>query len=95
MKHNKKFYVVVYDIHKDKNRDRISKLLEKYGIRVNYSVFECLFTEKQLTTVQEKALKLIDKHRDSIIYYPICMNCYVGICYQPKQLHTVFTVDVV
>lgn len=95
MKHRKKFYVVVYDIRKDKNRDKISKLLEKYGIRVNYSVFECLFTEKQLASVQEKVVRLIDKHSDSVIYYPLCLDCYAGICYQPKQLHITFTVDVV
>lgn len=34
-------YVVAYDIPCDKRRKKISDLLEGYGQRVQYSVFEC------------------------------------------------------
>lgn len=37
------FYVVVYDISSDKQRKKVSDLLEGYGLRVQYSVFECVF----------------------------------------------------
>ena len=44
-------YVAVYDISDDKERDRVAKALEGYGIRVQFSVFEC-----RLTSVQRKQL---------------------------------------
>ena len=33
-------YLVTYDIINDKKRTKLSDLLETYGYRVNYSVFE-------------------------------------------------------
>ena len=43
----KKFVVIAYDIVDDKHRTKISKLLEGYGERVNYSVFECMLRHCQ------------------------------------------------
>ncbi|MBC7317262.1 MAG: CRISPR-associated endonuclease Cas2, partial [Chloroflexi bacterium] len=42
------FYVISYDIPNDRHRLRIAHLLEGYGERVQYSVFEVWLTEKQL-----------------------------------------------
>ena len=36
------FYLVCYDIVSDYRRNKVSQLLEGYGIRVQRSVFECL-----------------------------------------------------
>ncbi len=33
--------VIAYDIAEDRRRTQVSTLLEDYGVRVNYSVFEC------------------------------------------------------
>ena len=82
----KTFCVVAYDIKEDRKRARVSKILEKYGIRVNFSVFECMFTDIQLLQVQEKIKKILDKRSDTVIYYPICVNCYTKIIYQPAPV---------
>ena len=42
----KDFWVIAYDIADDCRRSRIVKHIEKYGIRVNYSVFECMLTDR-------------------------------------------------
>ena len=34
-------YIVSYDITSNKLRRKIAKELENYGVRVQYSVFEC------------------------------------------------------
>ena len=34
-------YLVSYDITSDKRRRKIAKILENYGKRIQYSVFEC------------------------------------------------------
>jgi CRISPR-associated protein Cas2 len=40
-------HVVAYDISDDGRRLRLSRLLEGYGVRVQYSVFECDLTAPQ------------------------------------------------
>ena len=41
-------YVVTYDIPSNKRRKKVSDLLEGYGRRVQYSVFECLLSAKKI-----------------------------------------------
>ena len=91
----KTFCVVAYDIKEDRKRARVSKILEKYGIRVNFSVFECMFTDIQLLQVQEKIKKILDKRSDTVIYYPICVNCYTKIIYQPAHRQTSRNIEIV
>lgn len=79
------FCVVAYDIQSDRHRARISKVLEKYGVRVNYSVFECMFTQLQFLKVQEMLLKQMQDREDSVIFYPICVNCFTKIVHYPKR----------
>lgn len=81
----KLFCVVVYDIKSDRHRIRISKILEKYGIRVNYSVFECMFTQLQFRRVQEMLQKQIQHKDDSVIFYPMCVNCFTKTVHYPKR----------
>jgi CRISPR-associated protein Cas2 len=70
-------YVVTYDIVNDKRRTKLSDLLGKYGIRVNYSVFEIELSdakrEKLLYEIELK--KLINKKYDSLRFYHLCENC--------------------
>ena len=40
-------YVVSYDIISDRTRRKLSKILEGYGVRIQYSVFECRLNEKR------------------------------------------------
>lgn len=91
----KTFCVVAYDIKEDRKRARVSKILERYGIRVNFSVFECMFTDIQLLQVQEKIKKILNKRSDTVIYYPICVNCYTKIIYQPAHRQTSRTIEIV
>ncbi|MGY4610889.1 CRISPR-associated endonuclease Cas2 [Thermostichus sp. MS-CIW-38] len=40
-------YVITYDIPDNKRRKKVSDLLEGYGRRVQYSVFECRLEQHQ------------------------------------------------
>jgi len=66
-------YVVSYDIGNDKRRTKLSTLLEKYGTRVNYSVYECELNQtkfdKLLYEIELK--KLVNKKYDSLRFYYI------------------------
>ena len=95
MKAKKIFCVVAYDIENDKQRTKIAKFLEKFGTRINYSVFECLFTEKQLKNMQEKIEKQIQSKKDSVVFYRICVECYTKTIHLPPRKRTIQKVEIV
>jgi CRISPR-associated protein Cas2 len=72
---DKQYWVIAYDISNDRRRQRVAKTLEKYGIRSNFSVFECFVTESQLMLIQKRIKKFIDTSDDSVLYYYLCKSC--------------------
>ncbi len=85
VKARKTFCVVAYDISDNKRRLKVVKILEKLGVRINYSVFECMLTRTQLETLQKEIAPLINKKEDTVAYYPICVKCFSKIIYQPTS----------
>lgn len=79
------FWVIAYDIADDKRRGKVVKVLEKYGERVNLSVFECMFTSVQLEKVKKTIAQQIHPVEDSVIYYPLCVECFSKIIRQNKS----------
>ncbi|GAB6074422.1 CRISPR-associated endonuclease Cas2 [Nautilia lithotrophica] len=69
------YYVVAYDITDDKRRKKVSELLEGYGIRVNFSVFEMDVSVKELNTIKRELKKIVSKKYDSVRFYHICKSC--------------------
>jgi CRISPR-associated protein Cas2 len=67
--------VVSYDIVSDKRRRRVYKLLEGYGERQQFSVFECDISDKKLTGLRNKLASLIDPDEDSVRIYRLCASC--------------------
>ena len=65
------FYVVVYDITCDKRRKKVADLLEGYGQRVQYSVFECVLNRSQYQQLTKRLQKKINLEKDSIRIYSI------------------------
>jgi len=72
---NKVFIVVAYDISDDKRRNKIAKILEEYGERKNFSVFECLLTHAQLGKMKQKIQAKMKDPTDTVLYYPLCKDC--------------------
>lgn len=68
-------YIVSYDIEKDKLRRIVSEIIAEYGVRVQYSVFECELTEKKANILRNKIAPLITKKSDSVIFIPFCGKC--------------------
>jgi CRISPR-associated protein Cas2 len=70
-------YLVAYDISNDKNRKKLGDILEEFGFRVNYSVFEIELNKTKLNKLLKKIdeQKLYNKKQDSIRFYHICQNC--------------------
>lgn len=88
MKVHKRFIVIAYDIANNKRRTRIVKELEKFGKRVNYSVFECLITTRQYDTLKDKISTIANAKYDNVIFYTLCLDCYskLSICLNTPQV---------
>ena len=71
------FILVTYDIENDRRRTKIHKLLEGYGLAVQYSVFECFISEDDYAEMRMRLQKLLDpKHPiDTVRYYVLCRTC--------------------
>ncbi len=95
MRAKKNFVVIAYDITDDKRRTKVMKTLEKVGTRVNLSVFECMLTDGQFEKLKKDIHGKINTKEDSIVYYPICVNCYTKIVYQVPKPRTFEKVTVV
>ncbi len=63
------FTIISYDVVQDRHRTRVAKLLEDYGTRVQYSVFECDLDRAQLAALGEQLRLLIDASTDSVRCY--------------------------
>lgn len=65
------FTLVVYDVRDDRRRARLARVLVSYGERVQYSVFECHLTERQLAACVKSVSREIDPAEDSVRLYRI------------------------
>lgn len=69
-------YVISYDISNNRLRNKVAKLLEGYGRRVQFSVFECYLTEKQFSQLYKKMTFLLsDTGENGIRIYRLCGKC--------------------
>lgn len=73
---NKLMYIISYDIAEDKRRGKIAKVLEGYGKRIQYSVFECHLSLRDMKVLYAKLCDLTqDMGEGSILFYHICSSC--------------------
>ncbi len=71
----KRNYLVCYDISDEKRLRKIAKVMEDYGVRVLYSVFECVLSEEEFFEMKEKVEAIMDWLEDKVIYYRLCEKC--------------------
>lgn len=70
--------LVSYDVAKDENGEKrlrkVAKILENYGQRVQYSVFECLVDPGQWVELKKKLMDEINPEFDSLRFYSLGAN---------------------
>lgn len=67
-------YLVVYDIQSDKLRTQFAKFLERYGIRIQYSVFSVVNSPRILANIKVEIANHFEKRfsqGDSILVYQV------------------------
>ena len=68
--------LITYDVNTttldgEKRLRKVAKLCEKYGIRVQNSVFEVLVDGAQLVKLKAQLEKLLDQENDSVRFYKL------------------------
>lgn len=70
-----KSYIVTYDIRDPKRLNKVHKTMCDYGNPRQYSVFECVLTDKNLVKMKHKLNEIIDREDDQILIIPLCNAC--------------------
>ena len=60
-------YVISYDVPDNKRRQKIADLLEGYGQRVQYSVFECQLNTEKYNDFRRRLRKIVKLEEDNEI----------------------------
>lgn len=67
-------YIVVYDIPSNRRRKKVSDMLEGYGKRVQYSVFELVLVKSKYDEMRRRLRRYVDFEEDSLRFYPISQH---------------------
>ena len=72
--------IISYDISDDRKRTKFSRYLEKYGHRIQYSVFEIENSDRILNNIMEdiqnRYMKVFDQ-KDSVYIFNLSKSCEV------------------
>jgi CRISPR-associated protein Cas2 len=68
------FLVVAYDVSDDKRRTQLFKTLRRFGDPVQFSVFECVISERLFDQLR-RAVAQVVLPADNVRYYNICAAC--------------------
>ena len=70
------FYVVAYDICDDRRRTKVAKILEDFGDRAQYSVFDMdLDCPERFDELRRRLDSVIDPAADGVRAYFLCKSC--------------------
>lgn len=67
--------IVAYDIASRKRLRRVAKVCDRFGVRVEKSVFECKLNDAEFRDFWSELGKEIDSDEDALVCYPLCGAC--------------------
>jgi CRISPR-associated protein Cas2 len=73
-----KWWMVCYDVHDPKRLRKCAKHMEGYGERIQYSVFRCWMSKRELERLRWELTELLDA-ADDVMLIPLCSSCVGGI----------------
>lgn len=72
-------YLVAYDIRDSRRLRQVARACEDFGVRVEYSVFECELEEERFQSFWNELQRTIDQEVDVVIAYRICASCLAAV----------------
>ncbi len=70
-----RFWVISYDIGDARRLRRVARLMERFGTRVQKSVFECCLAPDDHRTLEKELALLLESPPDTVRWYPLCGDC--------------------
>ena len=74
----KKCYLISYDVRDGKRLRKTAKLMEGYGVRIQYSVFRCNITERSLERLRWELSRVL-LPEDGLLIVGLCTSCLQGV----------------
>lgn len=70
----KLWYLVSYDIRDAKRWRKGYRVIRGYGTRLQYSIFRCRLSVRQLEQLRWELERVLDAE-DSLLFVPLCAGC--------------------
>ena len=67
--------IVAYDISNPKRLTRVAGVCEDFGVRVQYSLFECRLEPNEFKCFWARLLEEINPNEDRVVAYPLDARC--------------------
>jgi CRISPR-associated protein Cas2 len=64
-------WIIAYDTPSSKRRRKLAQLLEGYGCRVQWSVFECRLQRAEIQVLVARLKRLVHAKQDRVRLWPI------------------------
>ncbi len=71
--------LVAYDIADKKRLRRVAKVCDRFGVRVEKSVFECKLNDEEFRDFWSELGKELNRDEDALVCYPLCRTCESNI----------------
>jgi len=68
------WYVISYDVRESKRLRKVARHLESYGERMQYSVFRCRLTERDIERLRWELTSMMEK-ADNLLVIGLCSSC--------------------
>lgn len=72
------WWLVCYDVREPERLRKAAKHLEGYGERMQYSVFRCWLTRREMEQLRWELTELLAVE-DDVLLIPLCGGCVEGI----------------
>ncbi len=83
---SRQWYLVCYDVRDPRRLQRVARHLAGYGQRIQYSIFRCRLTGRQLERLKWELTSLLSIE-DDMMYIGLCDRCVTRIADQnPSQV---------
>ena len=64
-------YIVSYDICDDRRLRQVAKIMESFGIRIQYSVFQCDLNSTDVVRLKGKLVDVVHALEDQVLFVNI------------------------
>lgn len=69
------YLLIAYDIANPRRLTRVAKIMEDFGRRVQFSVFEAELDARQFAFLQARVARVIEPAEDGVKYFLLCGEC--------------------